>query len=179
MVSLSSASNIRVSKSNVMKTSLAATMVRWCEGGVNQGLLPMTIGLSEEESNWFCACQLLNCDEGQGQWSITGFWYKSKWCKTEKKKKVNPVRYRFVVERAAITLRKLLRKVAMRYFVNINLIHCSSIWIHKVAVYDIMTISWGAQTIGLIVGGLVDKGIYNLLHTWPASQPNIHGTSCT
>jgi hypothetical protein len=29
-------------------TSLAATMVRWFEGGVNQGLLPMT---SEEESN--------------------------------------------------------------------------------------------------------------------------------
>jgi hypothetical protein len=43
--------------------------------------------------------------------------------------------------------------------------HCSSIWIHKVAVYDIMAISWGAQTKGLIVvGGRVDKGIYNLLH---------------
>jgi hypothetical protein len=38
-------------------------MVRWFEGGVNQGLLPMTI--SEEESNLFCACHLLNCDEGQ------------------------------------------------------------------------------------------------------------------
>jgi hypothetical protein len=25
-----------------MYTSLAATMVRWFEGGVNQGLLPMT-----------------------------------------------------------------------------------------------------------------------------------------
>jgi hypothetical protein len=25
--------------------------------------------------NLFCACHLLNCDEGQGQWSITGFWY--------------------------------------------------------------------------------------------------------
>jgi hypothetical protein len=42
---------------NTTMTSLAATMVRWCEGGVNQGLLPMTI--SEEESNSFCACQLL------------------------------------------------------------------------------------------------------------------------
>jgi hypothetical protein len=38
-------------------TSLAATMIRWCEGGVNQGLLPMT---SEEESNLFCAFHLLN-----------------------------------------------------------------------------------------------------------------------
>jgi hypothetical protein len=36
---------------------LAATMVRWFEGGVNQGLLPMTI--SDEESNLFCACHLL------------------------------------------------------------------------------------------------------------------------
>jgi hypothetical protein len=32
-------------------------MVRWCDGGVNQGLLPMTI--SEEESNLFCAFHLL------------------------------------------------------------------------------------------------------------------------
>jgi hypothetical protein len=48
-----------------IKTSLAATMVRWFEGGVNQGQLPMII--SEEESNLFCACHLLNCDEGQGQ----------------------------------------------------------------------------------------------------------------
>jgi hypothetical protein len=49
----------------IINTSLAATMVRWCEGGVNLGLLPMTI--SEEESNLFCASHLLNCDEGQGQ----------------------------------------------------------------------------------------------------------------
>jgi hypothetical protein len=48
-----------------LKTSLVATMVRWCEGGVNLGLLPMTI--TEEEIHLFCACQLLNCDEGQGQ----------------------------------------------------------------------------------------------------------------
>jgi hypothetical protein len=48
-----------------LTTSLAATMVRWFEGGVNQGLLSMTI--SEEESNLFCACHLLSCDEGQGQ----------------------------------------------------------------------------------------------------------------
>jgi hypothetical protein len=33
--------------------------------GVNQRLLPMTI--CEEESNLFCACHLLNCDEGEGQ----------------------------------------------------------------------------------------------------------------
>jgi hypothetical protein len=41
-----------------------------------------------------------------------------------------------------------------------------------------MAISWGAETIGLIVGGRVDKGIYNLLHTGtlPVLQPNIHGT---
>jgi hypothetical protein len=43
------------------KTSLAETMVRWFEGGVNQGLLPMTI--SEEESS----CHILNCDEDQRQ----------------------------------------------------------------------------------------------------------------
>jgi hypothetical protein len=49
----------------LIHTSLAATMVRWFEGGVNQGLLPMTI--SDEESNLFCACPLLNCDKGQGQ----------------------------------------------------------------------------------------------------------------
>jgi hypothetical protein len=49
----------------IIITSLVATMVRWFEGGVNQGLLPMTI--SDEESNLFCACHLLNCDEGQGQ----------------------------------------------------------------------------------------------------------------
>jgi hypothetical protein len=40
---------------------------------------------------------------------------------------------------------------------NIAQMHFSSIWIHKVAVYDIMVISWGGQTIGLIVGGRVDK----------------------
>jgi hypothetical protein len=45
--------------------SPAATMVRWFEGRVNQGLLPMKI--SEEESNLFCACHLLKCYEGQGQ----------------------------------------------------------------------------------------------------------------
>jgi hypothetical protein len=28
---------------SLMKTSLAATMIRWFEGGVNRGLLPMTI----------------------------------------------------------------------------------------------------------------------------------------
>jgi hypothetical protein len=44
------------------KTSLEATMVRWFEGGMNQGLLPMTI--NEEESYLFCACHLLNFDEG-------------------------------------------------------------------------------------------------------------------
>jgi hypothetical protein len=55
-----------------LQTRLAATMVRWGERGVNQGLLPMTI--SEEERNLFCTCHLLNCDEGQGQ-SITGIWY--------------------------------------------------------------------------------------------------------
>jgi hypothetical protein len=49
----------------IIQTSLAATMVRWFEVGVNQGLLPMTI--SEEQSNLFCACHLLNCDEGEGQ----------------------------------------------------------------------------------------------------------------
>jgi hypothetical protein len=42
----------RFTEVNLNTTSLAATMVRWCEGGVNQGLLPMTI--SEEESNLFC-----------------------------------------------------------------------------------------------------------------------------
>jgi hypothetical protein len=73
----------------IENTSLAATMVRWFEGGVNdeesnlfcachlggvnQGLLPMTI--SEEETNSFCACHLLKCYVGQGQWSIAGFWY--------------------------------------------------------------------------------------------------------
>jgi hypothetical protein len=45
--------------------NLAATIVRRFEGGVNQGLLPMTI--SDEENNLFCACHLLNFDKGQGQ----------------------------------------------------------------------------------------------------------------
>jgi hypothetical protein len=40
-----------------INTSLAAAMVRWFEGGVNQGLLPMTI--SDEEST----CHLLKCYE--------------------------------------------------------------------------------------------------------------------
>jgi hypothetical protein len=53
-------------------TSLAATMIRWFEGWVNQGL---------EESNLFCACHLLNCDEGQGQW-YHRLLVHSKWCKT-------------------------------------------------------------------------------------------------
>jgi hypothetical protein len=49
--------------------------------------------ISVEESNWFCACHLLNCDEG----------------KTDKKKKVNPAGY--------WTLRTLLGKVAMRSYI--------------------------------------------------------------
>jgi hypothetical protein len=93
--------------------------------------------------------------------SITGFWYR---VNGARQKKVNPV-YEGLSERWRCG-----------YI-------ASSIWIHKVAVYDIMAISWGAQTtcIGLLVCGRVDKGtsIYNLLHTWPVSQPNIHGTSCT
>jgi hypothetical protein len=50
-----------------MDTSLAVTMVRWFEGRVNQGLLPMRISDEESIYNLFCACHLLNCDEGQGQ----------------------------------------------------------------------------------------------------------------
>jgi hypothetical protein len=56
-------------KNNTL-TSLAGKMVCWCEGGSdsNQGLLPSnSMTISEEESNLFCACHLLNCDEGQGQ----------------------------------------------------------------------------------------------------------------
>jgi hypothetical protein len=37
-------------------------MVRWCEGGVNQGLLPMTISAEESTGDLFCACHLLNYD---------------------------------------------------------------------------------------------------------------------
>jgi hypothetical protein len=64
--------------------------------------------------------------------------------------------------------------------VNITLIQCSSIWIHKVAVYDIlvMAISWGAQTIGLIMGGRVDKvisWIYGVIYSWLYAICNIHG----
>jgi hypothetical protein len=44
--------------------------------------------ISEEESNSLCACDLLNCDEGQGQWSITGFWYKVNGARQKKKKNV-------------------------------------------------------------------------------------------
>jgi hypothetical protein len=41
-------------------------MVRWFEGGVNQGLAPYdNKQISLEESNLFCACHLLNCDEGK------------------------------------------------------------------------------------------------------------------
>jgi hypothetical protein len=43
---------------------------------------------------------------------------------------------------------------------------------------DILRCSNLGGITGLIVGGRVDKGIYNLLHTWPVSQSNIHGTSC-
>jgi hypothetical protein len=32
---------------------------------------------SEEESNLLCACHLLNCDEGQGQWDHR-LWYKDR-----------------------------------------------------------------------------------------------------
>jgi hypothetical protein len=64
-------------------------MVRWCEGGVNQGLLPMII--SEEENNLFCACHLLNCEKAKGNHRLLEH---RKWCKTEKKKKVNPAGYR-------------------------------------------------------------------------------------
>jgi hypothetical protein len=60
-------------------------MVRWCEGEVNQGLLPMTI--SEEESILFCACHLLNCDEGQAMINHRLLVH-SKWCNTEKKRKM-------------------------------------------------------------------------------------------
>jgi hypothetical protein len=100
----------------------------------------------------------------------------SKWFETEKKKKVNPARYR--------TLRKLLGKVASRKSGDtLVLLHVISLgyivvqWIHKVAVYDIMALSWGAQTIGLIVAAGWKR--VNLLHIWPVSQANIHGTSCT
>jgi hypothetical protein len=50
--------------------------------------------ISEEESNLFCACNLLNCDEDQGQWSITGFLYIVSGARSKKKKKVNPAGYR-------------------------------------------------------------------------------------
>jgi hypothetical protein len=43
--------------------------------------------ISEEESNLFCACQLLNCDEGQGQGLITGFWYIVNGASQKKRKK--------------------------------------------------------------------------------------------
>jgi hypothetical protein len=49
--------------------------------------------ISDEESNLFCACQLLNCDEGQGQRSITGFWYKVNGARQTKKKIRNNVFY--------------------------------------------------------------------------------------
>jgi hypothetical protein len=62
----------------ICKASLAATMVRWSEGGVNQGLLPMTI--SEEKCNLFRA--MLN----------HRFLVHSKWCKTEKTEKSEPSR---------------------------------------------------------------------------------------
>jgi hypothetical protein len=51
------------SDANNRKQALRRQWFTGVEGGVNQGLLPT----SEEESNLFCACQLLNCDEGQGQ----------------------------------------------------------------------------------------------------------------
>jgi hypothetical protein len=45
-----------------------------------------------EESNFFCACHLLNCEEGQGQWSIAGFWYKVNGARQKKKEKGEPSR---------------------------------------------------------------------------------------
>jgi hypothetical protein len=103
-------------------------MVHWCEGGVNQGLLPMTI--SEEESNLFCACHLLNCDEGQGQRSITGFWYIVNGARQKKKKKVNPAWYRTRVARFVIGhASHYSEKWRCDSIVNIAQIctHCSSI----------------------------------------------------
>jgi hypothetical protein len=48
---------------------------------------------------------------------------------------------------------------------------CSSKWIHKVAVYDIMAISWGAQTMGLIptYRGRPGEGYYIQFVTYMAS----------
>jgi hypothetical protein len=77
---------------------------------VNQGLL-----LSEEESNLFCACHLLNCDEGQGQSSIIGFWYIVNGARQKKRTQPNiePGSLDSLSDVLTITLRKLLGKVAM------------------------------------------------------------------
>jgi hypothetical protein len=78
--------------------------------------------LSEEESILLCACHLLNCDEGQGQWSITGFWHKVNGVRQTKKEKSEPSRvyinpghqFRSWTCLLAITLWTPLGKVAMR-----------------------------------------------------------------
>jgi hypothetical protein len=46
--------------------------------------------ISEEEGNVFCACNLLNCDEGQGPRSI--FWYIVNGARQKKKEKSEPSR---------------------------------------------------------------------------------------
>jgi hypothetical protein len=60
------------------------------KGGVNQGLLPMTI--NEEESNLFCACHFLNCDGRPRAIINHRLLVQSKWCKTENKEKSEPSR---------------------------------------------------------------------------------------
>jgi hypothetical protein len=93
-----------------------------------------------------------------------------KWCKTEKKEKGEPSRLP-CIEPGCHNLDSIRSRTCYSHYstkssrkggdvlVLLISLPCSSIWIHKMAVYDIMAISWGAQTIGLIVGGRVDKGI--------------------
>jgi hypothetical protein len=98
----------------------------------------------------------------------------SKWCKTEKKR-VNPAGYRI---RVATRLGSLSFFSFEPTFVVGRANHYSANTSHKsgdalvllsigyivVAVYDIMAISWGAQTMGLIVGGRVDTRVYTICY---------------
>jgi hypothetical protein len=97
---------------NLIFTSLAATMARWYERGVNHGgiiyLHEWTKGC-EEGSNLFCACQLRLRPRAVINHRLL---VHSKWCKTEKKEKREPSR---VVGRAShYSIRMLLAKAAMR-----------------------------------------------------------------
>jgi hypothetical protein len=68
-----------LNEENIAKYQLIQALRRQWFAGVRgawtEGCSLVIEPVSEEESHKCCVCHLLNCDEGQGQWTITGFWY--------------------------------------------------------------------------------------------------------